>query len=146
MVETRVAERLVARRESGLVDLLGTTQTLRDVITGELDVDAAGVRARRPVRLEEALDLVDDIIEPASLVRPLPCIGSVTQSGVASRPLMASRSGGSASRTLPAPMRVMNVRRPGSRSGSSLSMSCFIVSAVVEGPSLTPIGLRTREK
>ena len=46
----------------------------------------------------------------------------------------------------PAPMRVMKVSRPGSRFGSSLSTSSSIVSAVVDGPSFTPIGLRTRER
>ncbi len=55
MVQTGVAQRLVARREGRLVDVLGTAQALGDVVTRQLDVDAAGVRARVAVRLEEAL-------------------------------------------------------------------------------------------
>ena len=43
-------------------------------------------------------------------------------------------------------MRVMKVRRPGSRFGSSLSIERSASSAVVVGPSFTPIGLRTRER
>ncbi len=77
---------------------------------------------------------------------PLPCIGSVTHSGRAPESFTASRSGGSASRIFPAPMRVMKVRRPGSRSGSSLSMSASATSGEVDGPSFTPIGLRIFEK
>ena len=68
MVEPRVAERLVPGREGCLVDLLGAAEALRDIVTGQLDVDAARVRSCRPVRLEEALDLVDDIVEPPRLV------------------------------------------------------------------------------
>ena len=43
-------------------------------------------------------------------------------------------------------MRVMNVRRPGSRSGLSRSTSAIASSGEAVGPSLTPIGLRTRLK
>ncbi|CNL50263.1 Uncharacterised protein [Mycobacterium tuberculosis] len=77
---------------------------------------------------------------------PLPCMGSVTHSGCAPDSRTASSSGGNASRMRPEPMRVMKVRRPGSRSGSSLSMSASAVSGVVVGPSFTPMGLRIFEK
>lgn len=42
-------------------------------------------------------------------------------------------------------MRVMNVSRPGSRSGSSLSIRARAVSGDVVGPSFTPMGLRILE-
>ena len=77
---------------------------------------------------------------------PLPCIGSHTH--VTGRPsaVTFSTSAGSRSRTLPAPMRVMNVMRPASPCGLSLSMSASASSPVVVGPSLMPIGFCTREK
>ena len=68
MVEARIAQGLVTRREISLVDVLGAAEALGDVVTGELHMDAAGVGADGAVRLEEALDLVDDVIEPAGLV------------------------------------------------------------------------------
>ena len=68
VVQARVAQRLVARREGRLVDVLGAAEALGDVVAGELDVDAARVRADRAVRLEEALDLVDDVVEATRLV------------------------------------------------------------------------------
>src|SRR5690606_18521047 len=68
VVEARVAERLVARRERRLVDALGSAEALRDVVARELDVDAARVGARRAVRLEEALHLVYDVVEAPRLV------------------------------------------------------------------------------
>ena len=42
---------------------------------------------------------------------------------------------------MPDPIRVMNVTRPGVRSGLSFSYSAMASSGVVVGPSLTPIGL-----
>ena len=41
---------------------------------------------------------------------------------------------------MPAPIRVMKVSRPASLSGFSLAASAIASSAVVVGPSLTPIG------
>ena len=45
----------------------------------------------------------------------------------------------------PAPIRVIRVRRPGSRSGSTRSMSRSSSSPVIVGPTFTPIGLRIRD-
>ena len=46
---------------------------------------------------------------------------------------------------MPALIRVMKVSRPGSLSGLSFAASASASSAVVVGPSLTPIGLRIRD-
>src|SRR3712207_9072807 len=60
-VEPRVADRLVAVGQAGLVDLLATADALGDVVTGELDVHASRPGAEGAVDVEEALDLVDEI-------------------------------------------------------------------------------------
>ncbi len=49
--------------------------------------------------------------------------------------------GGSTSRTLPLPIRLTSVSRPGSLCGSSRSTYSTASSGVVVGPILTPIGL-----
>ncbi|MCO5546650.1 hypothetical protein L7F22_000084 [Adiantum nelumboides] len=67
-VQPRVAGRLVAAGEVGVGDPLRTAEALGDVLAGDLDVDAAGVRAERAVHLEEALHLVDDPVEVPGLV------------------------------------------------------------------------------
>ena len=67
-VQPRVAGRLVPPAEVGVVDVERTAEAFGDVLTGELDVDAAGPRAQRPVHLEEAAHLVDDVVELAGLV------------------------------------------------------------------------------
>ena len=56
-----------------------------------------------------------------------------------------STIGGSASRTLWLPIRLIRVSRPGMLSGLSRSHSSIASSGVVVGPSLTPIGLAMRE-
>ncbi|MGY4642750.1 eukaryotic-like serine/threonine-protein kinase [Cellulomonas sp. URHB0016] len=86
------------------------------------------------------------VLYPDADVMPLPCIGSHTQ--VTGRPsaVTFSTSAGRRSRTLPAPIRVMNVIRPGSPLGLSRSMSANASSPVVVGPSLIPSGFCTREK
>ena len=43
-------------------------EALGDVVAGELDVHAAGVGAERGVHLEEAADLVHDVVEVPRLV------------------------------------------------------------------------------
>src|SRR5262245_11089433 len=48
-VEARVADRLVAVDQVDLAELLATADALGHVVAGELDVDAAGPRAERPV-------------------------------------------------------------------------------------------------
>ena len=67
-VEPRVADRLVAVAEVDLGELLAAADALGDVVAGELDVDAAGPGAERAVHVEEALDLLDDVVEAAGLV------------------------------------------------------------------------------
>ena len=68
MVQAWVAQRLVALLQIGVNDLAGPSQTLGDVVAGQLDVDTARDRAQRAMHLEEAANLIDDIIEPARLV------------------------------------------------------------------------------
>lgn len=86
------------------------------------------------------------VLYPFDEVIVFPCIGSDTHR--TGRPSAATRStiAGSASRILPAPIRVMNVSRPGVPSGLSASMRRTASSGEVVGPSFTPIGLCTREK
>ena len=76
----------------------------------------------------------------------LPCIGSLTQATWTPSAVTFSTSGGSPSRTLPAPKRVMKVSRPGSLSGLRRAASARASSAVAVGPSLQPIGLRMWRK
>ena len=75
----------------------------------------------------------------------MPCIGSQTHKTFAPDLVTPSTSAGKASRIFPAPIRVIKVMRPGSRFGSSLSMSASASSTVDLGPSLIPIGFRTFE-
>src|SRR4051794_40541926 len=67
-VQPRVAGGLVAAREVGVGDVLGAAEALGDVLAGELHVDPAGVGAQALVDLEEALHLVDDLVEVPRLV------------------------------------------------------------------------------
>src|SRR3954452_10562416 len=67
-VQPGVAGGLVPAVEVRVADLHGPAEALGDVLAGELDVDAAGPRAQRAVRVEEAEDLVDDPVEVAGLV------------------------------------------------------------------------------
>src|SRR3712207_4796113 len=53
-VQPRVAGGLVAAVEVLVADLHGPAEALGDVLTGELDVDAPGPGAQRPVHVEEA--------------------------------------------------------------------------------------------
>src|SRR5699024_10125283 len=68
VVESRVDEGLVATPQTFVIDLRGPAHNLGDVVTGELDVQAAGDGARIAVGVEEALDLGHDVFEPARLV------------------------------------------------------------------------------
>ena len=54
--------------EVDLVEVLAATDAFGDVVAGELDVDAAGPGAESSVHVEEALYLVDDVVEAAGLV------------------------------------------------------------------------------
>ena len=67
-VQPGVAGRLVPSGQIGVGDVLGTTETLGDVLPGDLDVDAPGMGAQRPVDLEETLHLIDDAVEVSGLV------------------------------------------------------------------------------
>ena len=49
---------------------------------------------------------------------------------------------GRASRTLVAPMRVIRLSRPGTRSGLSISTASRTSSGEAEGPTFMPMGLR----
>src|SRR5882762_4882550 len=53
-VQPGVARRLVPVAQVGFGDVLAAADALGDVVAGELDVDAARVRAERAVHLEEA--------------------------------------------------------------------------------------------
>ena len=124
---------------------------LGDVVAGHLHVQAAGVGAQRVVDLEEAADLVDDVLEVTGLVAVVAGDGVAVHRVGHPEHLRAGGGDllhqvGSFSRMLLAPMRLMKVRRPGSRFGSSLSISASASSASCLGPSFTPIGLRTRER
>src|SRR5947209_4914090 len=66
-VQPRVAGGLVAAVEVLVADLHRAAEALGDVLAGELDVDAAGPGAQRPVDVEEAEHLVDDPVEVAGL-------------------------------------------------------------------------------
>src|ERR1700734_1042370 len=72
----------------------------------------------------------------------LACIGSHTQATGLPLAVTASTSGGSTSAIRPAPIRVIRVRRPGSRSGSRASARARMSCAVVAGPTFTASGLR----
>src|SRR3954454_18274899 len=67
-VQPGVARGLVPAVEVLVADLLGAAEALRDVLTGQLDVDAARPGAEGTVHVEEAQDLVDDAVEVAGLV------------------------------------------------------------------------------
>ncbi len=82
---------------------------------------------------------------PLDASKVLPCIGSQIHTGLAPDAVTFSTRAGRCSRTLPAPILVMKVSRPGSRSGSSRSIRVSASSTVVVGPSFTPIGLRIFE-
>ena len=67
-VEARVADRLVAVGEPGLAEQLAAADALGDVVAGELDVDPTRPGAERAVDVEEALHLLDHVVEVAGLV------------------------------------------------------------------------------
>ena len=82
------------------------------------------------------------VLWPLAASTVLPCIGSHTHTTAAPLAATFSTSGGSAWRIRPAPIRVIRVRRPGSRSGSRASISASTSCAVADGPILTATGLR----
>src|SRR4051812_2237998 len=68
VVQPRVAQRLVAGGEVGLVDVLRAAEALGHVVPGQLQVQAARDGPEGLVHLEEALYLVEDVPEAAGLV------------------------------------------------------------------------------
>src|SRR6266568_6938808 len=93
-VEPRVTRRLVAAGQVGLGDVVAAAYAFGDVIAGELNVDAAGVGAERPVHLEEARHLVQHVVE----VPGLAAAGHLD--GVAVHRVADPHDGGSAGRHL----------------------------------------------
>ena len=68
MVQTRIHERLVTITQRLVIDVLTAADHLGDIITGELDVQAARNSARCLVSLEEATNLIHDRLKTACLV------------------------------------------------------------------------------
>ena len=68
MIQTRIDERLVTITQRLVVDMLGAANHLGDVVTGELDMQAARHSVRCFVRLEEATDLVHDRLKTTRLI------------------------------------------------------------------------------
>src|SRR3954464_7084447 len=81
-VQPRVAGGLVPAVEVLVADFHRAAEALGDVLTGELDVDAAGPGAQGTVHVEEAEHLVDDAVEVAGLVAGRGLVG-VAVHGVA---------------------------------------------------------------
>ena len=104
---------LVALVQVGLDDLVAAADALGDVVAGELDVDAAGVGAEGAVDLEEARDLVEDVVEAAGLVaaRGLERVAVHRVADPGDRGAVAGRpsrpAAGAASGPCSAPIRVM---------------------------------------
>jgi hypothetical protein len=68
VVEPGIADRLVAVQECFLVNRVGATEALRDVVAGHFHVQAAWDCPQGVVHLEEAAHLVNDVVEIAGLV------------------------------------------------------------------------------
>src|SRR5262249_21846398 len=81
-VEARVARGLVPVGEVVLGDAVTAADALGDVVTGELDVDAPGVGAQRPVHLEEPGDLREDVLHVPRLAA-VGCLDRVPVHGIA---------------------------------------------------------------
>src|SRR5690242_14131219 len=67
VVEARVDAALVGALEVDVGQAARATGALGDVLAGELDMDAAQVRAEAGVEHEALLELVDDLVEPPGL-------------------------------------------------------------------------------
>src|ERR1019366_2652145 len=105
-------------------------------------MDAARMGAERPVHVEEAVHLRQDVVEPPRLV-PAGSLEGVAVHRIADPGDRHPGPGGRRrSRTRAAPIRLMNVSRPGSPEGLSASASARTSAGVAEGPSLTPTGLQ----
>src|SRR5215468_6242305 len=67
MVEARVDTRAIGAREISVGESARAAGALGHVITGELDVDAAEVRAHVGVDAERQIELTQDVLEAARL-------------------------------------------------------------------------------
>src|SRR6185437_7468370 len=67
-VQPRIERSLVPAGQIGVHDVIAATQTLGDVLAGQLDVQTAGHRAEAVVNFEEAGDLFDDVVEVPRIV------------------------------------------------------------------------------
>src|SRR5918995_5821302 len=67
-IEPGVARRFVAVVQIVLDYLVAPADALGHVVAGELDVDAPRMGAEHAVHLEEAGDLVEDVVQPPGLV------------------------------------------------------------------------------
>src|SRR5690606_9919004 len=81
VIESRIAERFVTRRKRRLIDILASTEALRDIVAGELNVHAPRKRADFAVRLKKAEQFIHDIVKSTSLVA-VRCRDAVSVHGV----------------------------------------------------------------
>src|SRR5205807_6754342 len=58
---------LVRGAQIGFGEAAGAADALGDVLAGQLEMDAAQVRARRGMNRERLIQLADDIVKPARL-------------------------------------------------------------------------------
>src|SRR5260370_24399735 len=70
-VESRVASRLVLGLELLAPHVVATTEALRDIVAGQLDVHGAGPHVGRTAPQKKLLDLLHDRVAGPSLVAPL---------------------------------------------------------------------------
>lgn len=85
----------------------------------------------------------DRVLAPPGARYVLPCIGSLSQTTGMPPAATASTRGGRALSSCSAPIRTMNVSRPGTASGLSLRTSSTAWAGEVRGPIFTPTGLCT---
>src|SRR5215218_4421197 len=145
-VQPGVAGRLVPAVEVLVADLHRAAEALGDVLTGELDVDATGPGAQRPVDVEEAQHLVDDAVEVAGLVAGRGLVGVAVHRVALPHDLVAA--GGDLLDDGRQDVADLAVAHPADQrqparepSGSRRSTSSVACSGVVVGPILTPMGL-----
>ena len=83
------------------------------------------------------------VLRPLGALNVLPCIGSHAHTTGWPASVTARSSGRRRSSTWSAPMRLISVRRPGTRAGLSGSHSASSSAGSTVGPTLQPIGLPT---
>src|SRR5699024_2755291 len=140
MIQPRVNQGLIALVKRGLVYFYGSAQAFGNIITGQLDVQSTRMSSGSLGDFKETTDLVHDVFEATGLVT----IGR--SNGIAMHRIVDPkwRSSGGFDTLHNGwqlfangiwPIRMMKVRRPGSRLGSSFSTSSIASSTVVVGPS-----------